>query len=101
MTALTQEQFYQMQTSSISRLVAETSKQEVVISWSVKSDRTTFAEMYCDFTNTDLREKIKGIECPALILLEDSFKTIKPAIEGQYKNLKRPTYSIQTKGYTL
>ncbi|MBP7239877.1 MAG: alpha/beta hydrolase [Saprospiraceae bacterium] len=98
MTALTQEQFYQMQTSSISRLVAETSKQEVVISWSVKSDRTTFAEMYCDFTNTDLREKIKGIECPALILLEDSFKTIKPAIEGQYKNLKKANLQYSNKG---
>ena len=98
MTALTQEQFYQMQTSSISRLVAETSKQELVISWSVKSDRTTFAEMYCDFTNTDLREKIKGIECPALILLEDSFKAIKPAIEGQYKNLKKVNLQYSNKG---
>lgn len=57
MIALTEEQFYQMQIKSIFRLVADTSKQELVISWSVNSDRKTFAEMYCDFTNTDLREK--------------------------------------------
>ncbi|PQB06934.1 alpha/beta hydrolase [Polaribacter filamentus] len=98
MTALTQEQFYQIQTNSISRLVAETSKQELVIGWSVNSDRKTFAEMYCDFTNTDLRQKIENIKCPSLILLEDSFKTIKPAIEEQYKNLKNANLEYSTKG---
>ena len=98
MTALTDEQFYQIQTSSISRLVAETSKQELVISWSVNSDRKTFAEMYCDFTNTDLRQKIENIKCPSLILLEDSFKTIKPAIVEQYKNLNNANLQYSTKG---
>tara|TARA_R110002126_G_scaffold107053_3_gene242300 strand:- start:574 stop:1419 length:846 start_codon:yes stop_codon:yes gene_type:complete len=98
MTALTQEQFYQIQTSSISRLVAETSKQNLVISWSINSDRKTFAEMYCDFTNTDLRQKIENIKCPSLILLEDSFKTIKPSIEEQYKNLKNASLQYSTKG---
>lgn len=98
MIALTEDQFYQMQIKSISRLVADTSKQELVISWSVNSDRKTFAEMYCDFTNTDLREKIKNINCPALILLEDSFKTIKPAIEEQYKNLNNANLQYSNKG---
>jgi pimeloyl-ACP methyl ester carboxylesterase len=87
-TSATAEQFYQMQKMSIPRLVADTSKQELVVSWSVKSDRKTFAEMYCDFSNTDLREKIKTIKCPSLILLEEYFKNVKPAIEEQYKNLK-------------
>jgi pimeloyl-ACP methyl ester carboxylesterase len=98
MTTLTDDQFYQIQTGSISRLLAETSKQELVISWSVNSDRKTFAEMYCDFTNTDLRQKIENIKCPSLILLEDSFKTIKPAIEEQYKNLKNTNLQYSTKG---
>jgi pimeloyl-ACP methyl ester carboxylesterase len=98
MTALTQEQFYQIQTNSISRLVAETSKQELVIGWSVDSDRNTFAQMYCDFTNTDLRKKIENIKCPSLILLEDSFKTIKPAIKEQYKKLKNANLQYSTKG---
>ncbi len=98
MTALSDEQFYQIQTGSISRLLAEPSKQELVISWSVNSDRKTFAEMYCDFTNTDLRQKIENIKCPSLILLEDSFKTIKPAIEEQYKNLNNANLQYSTKG---
>jgi pimeloyl-ACP methyl ester carboxylesterase len=98
MTALSDEQFYQIQTGSISRLLAEPSKQELVIGWSVNSDRKTFAEMYCDFTNTDLRQKIENIKCPSLILLEDSFKTIKPAIEEQYKNLNNANLQYSTKG---
>lgn len=98
MTSATDEQFYQMQKMSISRLVADISKQELVVGWSVKSDRRTFAEMYCDFSNTDLREKIKTIKCPSLILLETYFKNIKPAIEQQYKNLGNANLQYSNKG---
>jgi pimeloyl-ACP methyl ester carboxylesterase len=98
-TSQTVDQFYQMQKNFVSSLVADTSKQELVISWSVNSDRNTFAEMYCDFTNTDLRQKIENIKCSSLILLEDSFKTIKPAIEEQYKNLKNANFQYSTKGF--
>jgi pimeloyl-ACP methyl ester carboxylesterase len=98
MTSATNEQFYQMQKMSISRLVADTSKQELVISWSLKSDRKTFAEMFCDFSNTDLREKINSIKCPALILLEEYFKNIRPVIEEQYKNLKTANLQYSNKG---
>jgi pimeloyl-ACP methyl ester carboxylesterase len=93
------EQFYQMQTMSIQRLVADTSKRELVVGWSMKSDRKTFAEMYCDFSNTDLREKIKNIKCPTLILLEEYFKNTKPAIEEQYKNLKTANLQYANKGF--
>ncbi len=98
MTSATDEQFYQMQKMSISRLVADTLKQELIVGWSVKSDRRTFAEMYCDFSNTDLREKIKTIKCPSLILLESYFKNIKPAIEDQYKNLGNANIQYSNKG---
>jgi pimeloyl-ACP methyl ester carboxylesterase len=98
MSSITNEQFYQMQKMSIPRLVADTSKQEMIVNWSVKSDRKTFAEIYCDFSNTDLREKIKTIECPSLILLESSFKNIKPAIDEQYKNLKNTKLQYADKG---
>lgn len=98
MDSATNKQFYQMQKMSIPRLVADTSKQELVVGWSVKSDRRTFAEMYCDFSNTDLREKIKTIKCPSLILLEESFKNVKPAIEEQYKNLKTANLQYSNNG---
>lgn len=96
--AMNEEQFKQMQTGTIPRLVADSSMQETVIGWSMKSDRTTFAKMYCDFTNTDLREKIKTIQCPSLILLESYFVNFKPAIEAQYKNLKNADMRYATKG---
>ncbi|WP_353148733.1 alpha/beta hydrolase [Chryseobacterium sp.] len=98
LTAMTDEQFRQMQTQAIPRLLADTSMQETVIGWSMKSDRKTFAKMYCDFSNTDLREKIKSIQCPSLILLESFFVNLKPAIEGQYKNLKNANFQYASKG---
>jgi pimeloyl-ACP methyl ester carboxylesterase len=97
-SSATNEQFYQMQKMSIQQLVADISKQELVVSWSMKSDRKTFAEMYCDFSNTDLRKKIKAIKCPTLILLEEYFKKVKPAIEEQYKNLKIGNIQYSDKG---
>ncbi|UPK67612.1 alpha/beta fold hydrolase [Chitinophaga filiformis] len=87
-TTINNEQFEQMQKSNIAGLVADTSGQKKVVSWTMQSDRKTFAGLFCDFLNTDLREKLKSIQCPALILLESPFTRIKPAIEEQYKNLK-------------
>lgn len=97
-TAATNEQFYQMQKMSISSLLADTSKQEMVVGWSMKSDRKTFAEMYCDFSNTDLREKIANIKCPNLILLEAYFANFKPAINEQFKQMKNANLKYANKG---
>ncbi|MGD0591175.1 MAG: alpha/beta hydrolase [Bacteroidota bacterium] len=98
LTSSTNEQFYQMQKQGMLRLLADTSKQELVVNWTIQSDRKTFAEMYCDYSNTDLREKISGITCPALILLESYFENFKPAINEQFKNLKTANLQYATKG---
>lgn len=97
-TSATDVQFYQMQKQSIPRFLADTTKQELMINWSVISDRTTFAEMYCNFSNTDLRDKIASIKCPSLILLESYFVNFKPAINEQYKNIKSANLQYATKG---
>ncbi|MEJ7677207.1 MAG: alpha/beta hydrolase [Segetibacter sp.] len=97
-TSASNEQFYQMQKNTIPKLLTDTSKLNLVLGWSVKSDRTTFAEMYCDFSNTDLREKIAGIKCPALILLESYFANFKPSVIKQFKNLTSPNLHYATKG---
>ena len=97
-TSASDDQFYQMQKMSAQRLVADATKQELILNWSLESDRKTFAEMYCDFANVDLRENIKNIKCPSLILLEDYFKNVKPAIEAQYKNLQTADLQYSTKG---
>lgn len=97
-TALSEEQFFQMQKMTIPQLIQNTEMAETVLNWSVQSDRQTFAEMYCDFSNTDLREKIATIKCPSLILLESYFKNFKPSIEDQYKNLKSANLQYANKG---
>lgn len=97
-TSATEEEFYAMQKRNIPMLLSDTTKSELVISWSVKSDRATFAEMFCDFSNTDLRERISNIKCPALILLESNFVNFKSGIEEQYKNLKTADLQYADKG---
>ena len=97
-TSSTNDEFYQMQMKSVPQMLADTSKQTLVVDWLVKSDRKTLAEMYCDFSNTDLREKTVLIECPALILLESYFVNFKPAINEQFKNLKTANIQYATKG---
>jgi pimeloyl-ACP methyl ester carboxylesterase len=82
------EQFLAMQKNGIGRLVADTTKYNMIVDWTTKSDRATFANMYCNFSNTDLRESIVAIQCPVYVLLESYFKNMKPAIEEQYKNCK-------------
>jgi hypothetical protein len=54
--------------------------------------------MYCDFSNTDLRDKIATISCPTLVLLEPYFLNVKPLIEVQYKNAKTATIQYASKG---
>ncbi|MBS7256455.1 alpha/beta fold hydrolase [Flavobacterium branchiicola] len=98
MTSMTDTQFYEMQKKTMPRFLADTSKLETVVEWSVKSDRNTFGQMYCDFFNVDLREKISDIKCPTLVLLESYFINLKPAIEGQYKNLKTASFQYANKG---
>ena len=96
--AMSEDEFHQMQKRNMAMLLADASKQDEVIGWSMKSDRKTFSEMYCDFSNTDLREKITSIQCPSLILLEFGFSNYKEPIEGQYKNLKTASFQYSNKG---
>ena len=97
-TALTDGQFLQMQQHTMPQLMDDTVHLKQAIQWSVASDKKTFALMYCDFMNTDLRDKIATIKCPSLILLESSFAAFKPAIEAQYKNLNGAQLVYADKG---
>lgn len=97
-TAISDEQFSQMQNYGMHQLMDDTIHFKQVVQWSLASDRKTFATMYCDFTNTDLRDKIAAVKCPALILLESSFATIKPTIADQYKSLTTAQLSYANKG---
>jgi len=98
MMAMSNSQFYEMQKATMPSLLQDATKLDMVVDWSVKSDRKTFAEVFCDFSNTDLREKISAVTCPSLILLESYFVNLKPAIDDQYKNLKTANFQYATKG---
>ena len=98
MTTPSDEQFYHMQMAMIPQLVATPSRQKQVVDWTLASDRTTFAEMYCDLSNTDLREKIANVTCPALVLLNAGFPQYDAAIQAQFKNMKTAELKYATKG---
>lgn len=95
---MTDEQFGQSQAMGLRQLLTDTSKISEVLGWSTRSDRKTFALMYCDFMNTDLREKISSIQCPVLILLEPGFRQYQTAIQEQYRRIKNIKYAYATRG---
>jgi pimeloyl-ACP methyl ester carboxylesterase len=97
-TQLSDSAFAQMQQMNAVSLTATQERFQEIVGWSISSDRRTFAKIYCDFSNTDLREKIKNITIPSLILLEPYFKNIETAINEQYKNLKTADLKYATKG---
>ena len=98
LVAISDSAFYKMQKQSLPFLLADSTHLETVVQWSVKSDRTTFALMLSDFMNTDLREKIGNVKCPALILLEPNFSMIKPIVEKQFSKMKTAKIKYSTKG---
>ena len=94
----TPEQFRAMQKMTARIMTSDTSRYDQIVNWSMISDRNTMARIYCQFINTDLRDTIKYIQCPALILLESPFKGMKERVEEQYKNLKQADLRYADKG---
>ena len=97
-TALSEEQFYQMQKANIPRMVTDTTKQKEILSWTMACDRNVFAMMYCDFLNTDLRTKISNIKCPVLVMLSPGMENFKRNIDDQFKNLQTVELQFAKKG---
>jgi len=96
---MSNEQFAAMQQRTMPSLLADSSMLDTVVHWSVTSDRNTFAQIYCQLMNTDLRADIAHIKCPSLILLEPSFKQVEAAVEEQYRLM--PVKSIKYAGKGL
>lgn len=86
-TAMNHEQFVRMQRMSVASLTTDSLKFDEIVEWGAASDRKTYAAMYCDFANTDLRERIRSIAVPVLVLLEPHFKNIASIVNEQYRNL--------------
>ncbi len=97
-SSMNDEQFYQMQKSTMASLMSDTAHRKEVMNWTLNSDRNTLAEIFCQYLNNDMRELISNISCPALILLESPFKNIQQVISDQFKNMKAATIEYSNKG---
>ena len=97
-SAMDDKSFYQMQKVGMASMLSDTGKLESVVQWSMHSDRSTMALIYCQLLNTDLRSKIKSVKCPTLVMLEPSFKALQSSVEDQYKNLKGAQLHYADKG---
>ncbi|NML23862.1 alpha/beta fold hydrolase [Pseudoflavitalea sp. G-6-1-2] len=97
-TAMPEAQFLKMQQQIIPTMVADTARQRTVIDWTISSDRNTMGRIYCQFSNTDLREKIAQVKCPSLVLLEVNFKDNDAIMQQQYAKLSNKTIAYSTKG---
>lgn len=93
-----EEQFAQMLKMGVASLTTDTLKFDEIVSWGLRSDRKTYAKIYCDYANTDLRERIKTITVPTLVLLEPHFKNIETVIKGQYERLSTAQLEYANKG---
>lgn len=90
--------FAQMQRMSAATLTVDSLKCTEIVNWGLASDRKTYAELFCQFLNTDLRECIKHITAPSLILLEPSFRNLDAMIKEQYKHLPGAKIKYADKG---
>lgn len=96
--ALSEDEFARMLKVSAASLTTCSSRFEEIVNWGLKSDRKTYAKMYCDFSNTDLRGRLKNISVPSLIVLEPQFRNIEAAIKEQYRNLPSAQFLYANKG---
>ena len=93
-----ESRFYNFQKTNISQMVTDKTRLETILDWFVKSDRKTFVKIYCELLNTDLREKLSVIKCPAVILLQPAFKSKESEVNRQYALLKNADIRYAERG---
>ncbi|MDP2189243.1 MAG: alpha/beta hydrolase [Sphingobacteriaceae bacterium] len=98
MTSLSDSAFRSMQVQGAPWLVNDTAWQQRLMQWSLLSDRTTLAAVYCSFMQTDLRPKLPQIKAQVLVQLEAPFIGYQSAIAGQYAGLKGAELAYAPKG---
>ena len=86
------------QTRTSAMLCADSTMWPLLVNWAMQSDRKTMGQIYCEFINTDLRDTIANIQCPALILLEPSFKMYDATMQAQFAKLQHKELVYAQKG---
>jgi len=98
MMAMDSARFAFGQQMTVSGMVAAREKQPEILKWSLQSDKNTIGRIFCQFGNTDFRDRLEKVACPSLILLEAPFTHLKAPIEGQYAGLKQANFQYATTG---
>lgn len=91
-------QFARQQRLSAANLTTDSLLCERLVQWGTTSDRRTYAQMYCDYSNTDMRPMLGRVKVPALVLLESSFQRMAPMVEEQFKELRTVRLEYATQG---
>ena len=98
MRKIGEEQFYRQAYISATSLTSDSLRYDNLVKWSLSSDRTTYAHMYYEYSNIDLRPIISYISVPTLVLLEYPFRKIAPMVEQQFGNLPNIRLEYANKG---
>lgn len=95
---MSDEQFSRQAYISAVNLTADSLRYDELVRWSMLSDRHTYAKMYYDYSNVDLRPAVKDIRVPVLVLLEQPFRKIGSIIERQFGSLPNIRLEYADKG---
>lgn len=91
-------QFARQQRLSAANLTTDSLLCERLVRWGTSSDRRTYAQMYCDYSNIDMRPMLRQVKVPALVLLEPSFQRMASIVEEQFKDLRTVRLEYATQG---
>lgn len=86
--------FKAMQKQMTSGMCADTTQQKQIVEWMMMADRKTYVYGYTELMQIDLRQALKTIEQPVLVLAAGKYPTkeqILKIYDEQYLNLKNKT----------
>jgi len=86
--------FKAMQKQMTANMCSDTTQQKQIVDWMMMADRKTYVYGYTELMRLDLRESLKGLQVPVLILAAGKYpgkEQILKTYEDQYLNLKNKT----------
>lgn len=92
--ALNNTDFKAMQKQMTANMCSDTSQQKQIIDWMMMADRKTYVYGYTELMRLDLRDTLKSIEQPVLVLAAGKYPSkeeILKTYDEQYLNLKNKT----------
>lgn len=92
--AMNTPDFKAMQKQMTANMCSDTTQQKQIVDWMMMADRKTYVYGYTELMRLDLRESLKVLQVPVLILAAGKYpgkEQILKTYEDQYLNLKNKT----------